>query len=352
MAQPESPAFHRMPRGMGLIPPGCPLAEIHLHFEGSIPPRVIRTLARRGSTGRPAAESTVQRRRGFGDFLRTFVRSVQLLRDAHDVEMAASALFEDLRREGIRYAEVTFSPQAHLLRGMPLTALISALAASRAKAAASGGPRISYVADGGRLWGGAWLEELADQLADFRAEGVVALGLGGDETVLPAKRFRRAFERAAAAGLHRVAHAGEGTTARAVREVLDELNPERIGHGIAAARDPALLEHLARRGTTLEICPTSNLKTGAVTSLRSHPLARIVDAGVRVAIGSDDRTIFGTTLRGEIRVAVGKCGLPRERVPDLLTNAIRGSFAPAAVKRGLLRDLRTSFAARRRRDQK
>ncbi len=303
-------------------------------------------LARRGSAGsRPPAGVPALKGRGFEGFLKAFARSVQLLRDERDVEMAASALFGDLRREGIRYAEVTFSPQAHLLRGMPLTALVSALAAARAKAAAHGGPRIAYVADGGRLWGGAWLEELADQLAGFRAEGVVALGLGGDESVLPAKRFRRAFERAASAGLHRVAHAGEGTTARAVREVLDELDTERIGHGIAAASDAGLLKLLVRRGTTLEICPTSNLRTGAVASLRSHPLARIVDAGVRVAIGSDDRTIFGTTLRGEIRAAVERCGLPRERIPDILANAIRGSFAPGSVKRDLLRALRASYHA-------
>lgn len=283
------------------------------------------------------------RGRGFPAFLEAFIRCVRLLRSGDEVAAAAGGLFDALRREGVRYAEVTFSPQSHVRRGLPLAALVAGLDAARRKAASRGGPSIAYIADGGRLWGAAWLEQLADELAAFRSEGVVALGLGGDETILPARAFRRAFRRAAARGLRLVAHAGEGTTARAVREAIDELGAERIGHGISAASDPRLLDLLARRAIPLEICPTSNVLTGAVRSLKTHPLRRIVESGVPVVIGSDDRTIFGTSLRGELKAAVHRCGLPRSLVPELLANAIDFSFAPRRLRRDLHRDLRRAL---------
>jgi aminodeoxyfutalosine deaminase len=296
-------------------------------------------LPRRVLAGRP-----LQSRPGFGHFLDAFVYSVSLIRDRADVEEAATALFDDLRREGVRYAEVTFSPQSHLRRGMALPSMVAGLGAARRRALEGGGPRISFIADGGRLWGETWLEELAGQLAAFRGQGIVALGLGGEERILPARRFRRAFERAAGGGLRLVAHAGEGTTPAAVREALDQLQVDRIGHGISAASDPALLRRLARRGTVLEICPVSNRMTAAVGTLADHPLARIVDAGVKVALGTDDRTIFGTDLRREFQVAVAECGLPRNRVQDLLLNAATGSFAPRSVKRELRRGITAGFA--------
>jgi adenosine deaminase len=264
------------------------------------------------------------------------VRCSALLRSASDVEAAACALFEDLRAEGIHYAEVIFSPQVHLRRGLPLTALLGGLGRARRRALTEGGPSIGYIADGGRLWGPKWFEEIVDQVAAFREDGVVAIGLGGDERTEKAGLFRRAFDLARKAGLGTVAHAGEGTTPREVRDVIDHLGVSRIGHGIAAASDPSLLRLLARRGILLEICPTSNLMTGAVRSPARHPLRAILDAGVDVALGSDDRSIFGTTLRGEYALAVGRLGVAPARAQAMIVSAARSSFTSRTEGRILL----------------
>jgi aminodeoxyfutalosine deaminase len=251
------------------------------------------------------------------------------------VEEAAFGLIEDLRREGIRYAEVIVSPQVHLRRGLSFPSLMAGLGRARRRASGAGWPALAFIADGGRLWGPAWFEEMVDQAVAFKPEGLVAIGLGGEESAAPARTFRRGFERARASGLGAVAHAGEGGDPGAVREVIDHLPVSRIGHGIAAAKDPRLLEELARRGTYLEICPTSNLMTRAVPDLRSHPLRKIVDAGVRVSLGSDDRTIFGTSLRAEISLALRELGLAPRMVPELVLNSIRGSYAASGLKRDL-----------------
>jgi len=307
-----------------------PLVETHLHLEGSIPRRVLSRLARRAGAalppGIPRPGHGLQRDRGFGRFLDAFVFCASLLRTRDDVEEAAFALLEDLRAEGVVYAEILFSPQVHLRRGMPIGSLLSALSAARRRAREAGGPESAFIADAGRLWGPAWFEEIIGQIAAANDGSVVAVGLGGDEAAAPARAFRRAFDAARAAQLGVVAHAGEGTSARSVREAIEELGVTRIGHGIAAASDPALMKVLSRRGICLEICPTSNVMTGAVRSLRAHPLRRLLDAGVPVALGSDDRSIFGTTLRGELNLAISTLGVGSNEVPGLLKAAAGATF--------------------------
>jgi len=319
---------------------GLPLVETHLHLEGSIPRRVLARLAaragRRLAAGAPRPGLGLQRRRGFAPFLDSFIFCASLLRTRDDVEEAAFALIEDLRAEGFARAEIFFSPQVYLRRGVSLVEVLSGLDEATRRAKLSGGPSIGWIADGGRLWGAAWYEEIVDQLVALKPRVVVAVGLGGDEAASPARPFRRAFDAARRAGLRTVAHAGEGTSARSVWEALDDLGVERVGHGIAAAGDRALLRRLERDGITLEVCPTSNLMTRAVPSLRRHPLRALVDAGVKVVLGSDDRSIFGTTLRREMALAVGALGLAEEEIPRLMAQAAEACFTGPDARRRLV----------------
>jgi len=335
--------------GQRRLPAGFPLLETHVHLEGSIPWRVLARLAARA--GRPLPRQIgrvrrpLQRGRGFGAFLDAFVFSASLLRSREDVEEAAAALISDLRAEGVRYAEIAFTPQVHARRGLPVGDIVAALGAARLRARQAGGPEVAFIADGGRLWAPGWFEEIVDQIAAVPGAGVVAVGLGGEESAAPARAFRRAFERARKAGFATVAHAGEGTTPRSVLEVIEELGVGRIGHGIAAASDPSLLRLLARRGILLEVCLTSNVLTGSVPSLRRHPLPSILDAGVRVALGSDDQTVFGTTLRGEFALAMREVGVRPQQAAGLLLNAVEGSLAPARLKADLRRRIKAAAAA-------
>jgi aminodeoxyfutalosine deaminase len=171
------------------------------------------------------------------------------------------------------------------------------------------------------------------------SDGLVGFGLGGPEVGVPRPQFRPHFEAARAAGLRSVPHAGETTGPGTVWDALHELGAERIGHGTSAAQDTSLLAHLAETGVPLEVCPSSNLATRAVASLEEHPLPRFVEAGVTVAIASDDPPMFGTTLNREYEIAADLLGLDHEGVKELVRTSVRASFAPDDVRRRLLAEI-------------
>ena len=172
--------------------------------------------------------------------------------------------------------------------------------------------------------------EAADVTLDYalhRApDTLVGFGLGGPEIGVPRPQFQPHFDAARAAGLHSVPHSGESTGPETVWDAVRLLGAERVGHGIAAAQDPALLAHLAEHGIALEICPTSNVRTRSVPSLEDHPLPVVAAAGVPFSIASDDPPMFGTDLGTEYLVAADLLGLDETGVADLARAAVRQSF--------------------------
>jgi aminodeoxyfutalosine deaminase len=322
------------------------LVDVHLHFEGSIPLHVLKRLAVR--SGRsvsklPARGAPLQRGRGFDRFLEAFLWSSTLLRTREDVFESASALFTRLATEGVQHADVSISPQVHQRRGLSFSSLMHGLAAARRDASRKYGLSIAYIADGGRLWGGVWFDEMIHQAALYKADGLAAVGLGGDEVERGGKEFRRGFERARKLGLKTVAHAGERGLSREVRTAMLDLEVSRIGHGIAAVKDAGLMRELAARSITLEICLTSNYQTGAITELRRHPLPLILEAGIPVALGSDDRTVFGTSLRREYWIAASILGLAETTLAQIALNSVAVSLATARVKTVLAGRIRSRF---------
>ncbi len=163
----------------------------------------------------------------------------------------------------------------------------------------------------------------------------VSFGLGGPDGRYPRETYRPAFALAHGLGLHSVPHAGETTSAADVWRAIDALGAERIGHGIRAVDDPRLLDVLADRGIVLQICPTSNVRTGAVTTLAAHPLRRLLDAGVRVTLSSDDPAMFRTSITGEYLTAATTLGLSRDELADIARTGIEAAFLPAEAKREL-----------------
>jgi adenosine deaminase len=241
--------------------------------------------------------------------------------------------------QNIRYAELTVTPDSHLLMGIPAQAVAEALTAGRRRARAEHGVELSWVFDIPGELGLASGERTIDWVEKHAPEGSVGFGLGGPEVGVPRPQFEQVFARARALGLHSVPHAGETTGPDTIRDALDVLGAERIGHGITAAEDPDLMRRLADEGVVLEVCPTSNLRTRAVPSLDRHPLPVLLEAGVPVTLGSDDPGMFDTTLVDEY-VAVGDLlGVSRIGLVDIARTGVRESYAPDALKAQLLGEI-------------
>ncbi|MFG2047005.1 adenosine deaminase [Micromonospora sp. NPDC048935] len=323
---------------------GLPKVELHVHHVGSASPRIVAELAVRheGHTPVPAdpeALASYFEFRDFAHFVEVYLSVVDLIRDPEDVWLLTHEVGRELARQQVRYAELTITPYSHVRRGIPAPAFCEAIEDARKRALADFGLDLRWCFDIPGEAGLPAAEETLRIALEERPEGLVSFGLGGPEIGVPRPQFRPYFERARAAGLHSVPHAGETTGPQTIWDALHELGAERIGHGIAAAQDPELLTYLAERQIGMEICPTSNVRTRAVASLDEHPLPRLVEAGLLVTINSDDPPMFGTTLNDEYAVAARLLGVGAEGLAGLARNAVAVSFLDSAGKQRITAEI-------------
>ena len=329
---------------------GLPKAELHVHHVGSASPRIVAELAARheGSTpvpADPAALADYFAFRDFGHFIEVYLSVVDLIRDDEDVRTLTYEIARELARGQVRYAELTVTPYSHVRRGIPAPEFCAAIEDARRAAAAEFGVELRWCFDIPGEAGLPAAEETLRIALDERPDGLISFGLGGPEVGVPRPQFKPYFDKARAAGLHSVPHAGETTGPETIWDALRELGAERIGHGIAAARDPQLMAYLAGNGIPLEVCPTSNVRTRAVAGLAEHPLPTLVAAGVPVTINSDDPPMFGTTLEQEYAVAARLLDLDEAGVADLARAAVKASFLPPAGRAALVSEI-DAYAAR------
>ncbi|MFJ8830263.1 adenosine deaminase [Micromonospora aurantiaca] len=314
---------------------GLPKVELHVHHVGSASPRIVAELAARHE-GRspvpadPEALADYFAFRDFAHFIEVYLSVVDLIRDADDVWLLTHEVARELARQQVRYAELTVTPYSHVNRGIPAPAFCEAIEDARKRAEADFGIALRWCFDIPGEAGLPAAEQTLRIALDERPDGLVSFGLGGPEIGVPRPQFKPWFDQARAAGLRSVPHAGETTGPETIWDALRELGAERIGHGISAAQDPALLTYLAERRIPLEISPTSNVRTRAVPSLDAHPLPRIVEAGVPVSINSDDPPMFGTTLNDEYAVAARLLRLGPDGVAALACDAVAAAFLTPA----------------------
>src|SRR5258708_4016707 len=318
-----------------------PKAELHLHLEGSIQPATVCALTARH--GVVMTEGEVCQRyayRGFPEFIEAFKWVTSFLRDPQDYALIARDLAEHLLTQRVVYSEVTISIGGMILRKQRVEANFEALLRAT-EPFESRGLRFRWVFDAARQFGADAAMEVVESAKRCNSKAIVAFGIGGDELSVPTKEFRPIYDRAGQIGLHKLMHAGEVGGPEKIREAIELLGVERIGHGIAAINNPELMDLLAERKIPPEICPGRNMKTGALprqprredVRIEDHPLPKLFRPGIPIVLSTDDPAMFHTTLQQEYANAA-RIGLQEHELARIVEMGFEHSFLPAGERLG------------------
>ena len=317
---------------------GLPKAELHVHQVGSASPRIVAQLAGRHPGKVPSDPDDLARFFIFDDFahfITIYLSVVDLIKTAEDVRLLTYEVATEMARQNIRYAELTVTPYISVSEELPAQAFLEAIEDARLAAARDHGIELRWIFDIPADFGIPAAEVTTSIACDHDVPGLVGFGIGGAERGFPRPMFKPYVDRARAAGLHSVPHAGETTGPQTIWDAIRDLGAERIEHGISAVQDPSLLDHLAEHGITLDVCPTSNVALKVVADLDSHPIRQLVAAGVRVTVNSDDPPMFATTLNNEYAIAARLLGLDEAGTADLARTAVEASFLDDVGKQRL-----------------
>jgi aminodeoxyfutalosine deaminase len=325
-----------------------PKAELHLHLEGSVDPATLVELSRRYNTPLPTennrydvagsgdvlTEDDVRRLysyKDFNGFLMAFKSVTERLRSPEDYELVTYRLMQKLRQQNIVHAEVYVSVGVIRWRGQPVEPIFEGMERGRERGQRDFGVSLLWIFDAVRHFGPQAASEVFDLAALLRERNVVGIGIGGDEARGPAEGFRDLYKKAADNGLRLTAHAGETTGPESVWGALN-IGAERIGHALSAAKDPELLEVMAQKQVPVEMCITSNLRTGACKELQEHPVRKFFDQGLMITLSTDDPAMFQTSLNKEFEIAQQEFSFTEDHLRELARNSIEASFLPVEKK--------------------
>jgi aminodeoxyfutalosine deaminase len=333
-----------------------PKAELHLHLEGSVDPLTLSQLSEKHHTPFPwasnrykplpnshrpltAAEAAaLYNYTDFTGFLIAFKSVTERLRDPEDFELITYRLVEKLAAEGCLHAEVFVSVGVIFWRGQEFDPLFEGMERGRLRAEKDFGTTLYWIFDAVRHFGPEECEKVLAKAIQLQSgsSSVIGIGIGGDERIAGPELFEQVYGQAARHGLRLSVHAGETTGPDSIYGALDSLKAERLGHALRAGEDASLLSRLVRDQVPLELCVTSNLRTGCCAELSEHPLRRYFDAGALVTLNTDDPEMFQTTLVREYQLAQDAFGFTNEELQQLAANSFRASWLPEERKRELL----------------
>jgi aminodeoxyfutalosine deaminase len=319
-----------------------PKVELHLHLEGAVRPETLLELSQNKGRLREKVDEWVTARRhqhfryrNFREFLVSFGIVSLLIETPGDYALITTRLVEWLAEQNVQYAEIIFAAGVVLWKKQPVDAVYEAIAEAAEEAESRTGVRVKWIFDATRQFGTDHVREVMHWAARYISQGVVAFGIGGDEAAAPARLFPDIFCEARDLGLHVVAHAGEACGPESIRDAVELLGAERIGHGLTAIDDANSMALLCERKIPLEVCPSSNVSTGLIGRFEDHPLPKFIDAGLVVTLNSDDPAMFGTSLQEEFLRAARCFQFSRETLAELCRNAVNASFLSGEEKQDL-----------------
>jgi aminodeoxyfutalosine deaminase len=314
-----------------------PKIELHVHLEGTVRAGTLLQIARRNGMALPADSveglAALYEFRDFAHFLEVWLLTTGALRTERDFRQVVVDYAAEAASHGAVYLEGIFTPAEPAGRGAGWDEVFTGYCDGAQQAAELHGMQVRLTPDIPRGYPLEAAELTARYAVTYRDRGVVGLGLGGAEAEFPPEPYAPAFALAREGGLGSVPHAGEVAGPASIRGALDALAADRIRHGIRAVDDPGLLDELARRGVVLDVCPISNLRTGAVASLAEHPLPALVAAGIPCSVSTDDPAMFGTDLATDYEAA-RQLGVPAR---DCYLAGLRGALCDQPTRDALQR---------------
>jgi aminodeoxyfutalosine deaminase len=325
-----------------------PKVELHVHLEGSMRPAVLLELARRNGIELPAQDEAGLKRwfrfTDFEHFVKVYLACSRALRSPEDFQLLALDFLTEQAYQNVVYTEVHFTISTHLANGVNGGEVLAALAEAIVEGERRHGVTLRLIPDIVRNVG----VEAADRTLEWALAGqklgvVPALGLSGSERLYPNEPYREHFAAAQREGLRRVAHAGEHAGPESIRSVLEVCAAERIGHGVRAVEDPALVEELRAAQVPLEVCPTSNVCLTVTPDLASHPFDRLYRSGLALSVNSDDPAFFNTNLTLEYLRLHQTFGYSAAELAGFSLAALRQSFLPESERAALEESFRQQF---------
>ena len=326
-----------------------PVAELHIHIEGTLEPDLLVTLAERNGVWMPTLDADERRAdHTFGSlqsFLDQYFRNVRVLQTEQDFYDLARAYLARAAAAGVRRAEIFFDPQTHLANGVPLEEAFGGLTAALADGGRDHGISADLIPCFRRDLGPDAADAILRAMLPFRDQ-FIGVGLDSAEVGYPPALFRDVYRLAAAEGLRLVAHAGEEGGPDYVREALDLLGVERVDHGVRCVEDPELLARLRDEQVPLTVCPLSNVALGVVGTLGDHMLPGMLDAGLLATVNSDDPAYFGGYVDDNLAAVRDTFGYDDARLAALARNSFDACFAPQADKQRWQAEVDRWLAAR------
>jgi adenosine deaminase len=311
-----------------------PKAELHLHLEGSLEPETIMRLSKRNGITIPFDNADTLRAAYHFDSLHTFLdlfyAGLTVMVSAQDFYEVTREYLEKAAADGVCHAEFHVSVQGHLRRGVTVNEMMSGISRAFKEGKCELGITSTMIFG---LQRQRPLEEAEAAFAAFTAEPhwiplVSAIGMGGTEVGFPTAKFRPLYDQARALGWKTTVHAGEEGGPEAVREALSGLSPDRLDHGVRAFEDPELTRELVASGITLTVCPLSNLRLKVFETIEAHPLAKMLRAGLKVTVNSDDPSYFGGYIGANFIAAQQGLGLTDAEIIQLIQHSFKGAFLP------------------------